>query len=481
MLWQDLFQLPPDERPRHRIHLVGIGGTGLAPIARVLVQMGFQVSGSDRESNERTEALKKLGVRAFSGHAANHLLDDAPPHRPDLVLISSAVPDDNPEVQQARAWTIPVVKRKDILGPLTAGRDVIAVSGAHGKTTTTALITHILTQAGRQPGYIIGSEIPKLGFSDAGEESLFVIEADEYDYMFLGLQPWRLIITNLDWDHPDMFPSQASFVDAFRQLLARMRPDGRIVYCRDDPTLRDWERQGLLRNGLSYGSFRGAFARAENVVMSPAGVRYQFVTPQGVYPVQLAIQGMHNVLNSMAALLVAAEAGVPYAEAIAHLAHYRGAARRFEFKGEAAGVVVIDDYAHHPTEVQSTLQAARAAYPDREIWAIYQPHTYSRTRTFLDLFNGAFSAADRVIITDIYAAREPRDENITPDLVAAASHHDRALAIPDLDAVTDHLSEHLRPNSLVIILSAGTATRIGPALLKRLSDNAQATHASSLP
>ncbi len=473
MPWQDLFQLPRSQRRRHRIHLVGVGGTGLAPIARVLAQLGFRVSGSDREANERTEALQALGVRTFVGHAANQLLDDQPPQRPDLVLISSAVPDDNPEVQQARAWGVPVVKRKEILGPLTAGRDVIAVSGTHGKTTTTALIAHILTRAGRKPGYIIGSEIPELGFSDAGEEPLFVIEADEYDHMFLGLQPWRLIITNLDWDHPDLFPTHASYVDAFARLLAQVRPDGRVIYCRDDRTLREWEREGRLAGGISYGSFRGAFARAENIEMRPEGARYRLVTPTDAYPVQLAIQGLHNVLNSMAALLAVTEAGLSFREAIPHLASYRGAARRFEFKGEAAGVIVIDDYAHHPTEVHSTLQAARAAYPDRAIWAVYQPHTFSRTRTLLDLFNGVFGPADHVIITDIYAAREPIDPDITPELVAAASHHDRALAIHDLDDVTDYLTRNLKPNSLVIILSAGTATRIGPALLQRLQEKPQ--------
>ena len=468
MAWQTIFQRPSHERNRHRIHLVGIGGTGLAPIARVLLQMGFRVSGSDREANERTDALQRMGARTFVGHAARHLLDDTPPHRPDLVLISSAVPEENPEVQQARMWDIPVIKRKEILGPLTAGRDVIAVAGTHGKTTTTGLIIHLLTRAGRKPGYIVGSELPGLGFSDAGDEPLFVIEADEYDHMFLGLTPWHLIITNLDWDHPDLFPTHDHYLDAFRQLLARTRTDGKVIYYRDDPVLRTWERDGLLTEGLSYGSYLGAYARAVDIDMSPSGTRYRLVTPSGSYPVHLTLAGFHNVLNSMAALLAVTQAGLSWQEAIPHLTSYRGAARRFEFKGEAAGVIVIDDYAHHPTEVQSTLLAARAAYPHREIWAVYQPHTYSRTRTFLHRFNGIFNPADHVIITGIYAAREPLDPSITPELVAAASHHERALAISELDAVIDHLARSLRPNSLVIILSAGTATRIGPALLKRL-------------
>ncbi len=467
--WTTIFSLPRDLRHRHRIHLVGVGGTGLAPIAKVLLQLGFRVSGSDRESNERTEILQALGARIFAGHDAAHLLSDAVPQQPDLVLISSAVPAKNPEVQQARAWEIPVVKRNDILGPLTASRQVIAVAGAHGKTTTTAMIAHILTRAGRRPGYIIGSEIPELGFSDAGDEPLFIIEADEYDYMFLGLQPWRLVITNLEWDHPDMFPTPESYQDAFRRLLAQVRPEGNVIYCRNDRTLRLWAREGLLANGRSYGSFQGADVRAEDIDLGPEGARYRLIAPQGNFPVRLSIPGVHNILNSMAALLAAEAAGLPLAEGVAHIASYQGAARRFERKGEVAGVLIIDDYAHHPAEIRSTLQAARSAYPDREIWAVYQPHTYSRTRTFLDQFNGAFSFADHLIVTDIYAAREAPDPGITPELVVAASHHEQALAIHGLEEATDYLLKALRPGSMVIILSAGTATRLGPMLLEGLA------------
>ena len=465
MPWQSLFTLLPDQRRQHRIHLVGAGGTGLAPIARVLAQMGFQISGSDRERNTRTQALEALGARIFQGHRPEHLLSPDPPSRPDLVLISSAVPPSNPEVQQAQAWGLPVVKRKDLLGPLLEAREVLAVAGTHGKTTTTALIAHILTQAGRRPGYIIGSEIPGLGFSEAGQEPLFVIEADEYDYMFLGLKPWRLVLTNLDWDHPDLFPTPEAYEDAFLRLLQQVRAQGRVLYYRDDPTLRRWERDQRLEHGLSYGAFHGAYARAEDIEMGPQGARYRLHIQGHDYPVQLRLHGLHNILNSMAALLAVREAGLSLEEAIPHLMTYQGAARRFEWKGEVRGAMIIDDYAHHPTEVRHTLQAARTAYPQREIWAIYQPHTYSRTRTFLDQFHGAFSAADHVIITEIYAAREPQDPHITPELVAAATHHEDARAIPSLEAIAQYLMPRLGPNSLVIILSAGSATRLAEILL----------------
>ena len=470
--WPTLFSLPASARSQHRIHLVGMGGTGLAPIAKVLLQLGFQVSGSDREANVRTQALQKLGARAFIGHDAAHLLSPHAPQRPDLVLISSAIPASNPEVQQAREWGIPVVKRNALLGPLTQNRQIIAVSGTHGKTTTTGMIAHMLTRAGRTPGYIIGSEIPELGFSAAGQEPLFVIEADEYDYMFLGLKPWQLIITNLEWDHPDMFPTAEHYQDAFRQLLARVQPDGQVIFCHNDPNLRAWQRQGLLENGLSYGSFQGAEARAEDIDLGPHGARYQLIYKDERHPVHVQLPGVHNVLNSLAALMAVQAAGVPLSQAIPHLASFQGSARRFERKGEVRGVLVIDDYAHHPAEIRSTLQAARSAYPDRTIWAVYQPHTYSRTRTFLDQFNNAFSPADHLIITDIYPAREAPDPSITPELVAAASHHEQATAIDALPDVADFLLQRLEPNSLVIILSAGTATRLGPMLLEELAKSA---------
>lgn len=463
--WESLFTLPPNQRRQHRIHLVGIGGTGLAPIAKVLLQLGYRVSGSDREENERTAALQKLGARTFVGHHAEQLLDNTDPKRPDLVLISSAIPASNPEIAQARAWTIPVVKRKDILGPLTAQRDVIAVAGTHGKTTTTGMIAHILTQAGKAPGYIIGSAIPGLGFSDAGQDATFVIEADEYDYMFLGLKPRQLIITNLDWDHPDMFPSPESYQDAFLQLLARLRKDGQAIICRNDRTLRSWQQEGRFPHSISYGSIQGADIRAEDIDLHAHGSSYRLISKHESSQITLSVPGIHNILNSLAALAATSAADLPLAEAVPHLATFQGAARRFEIKGEHNGVLIIDDYAHHPTEIQSTLQAARAGYPTRDIWAIYQPHTYSRTRTFLDLFNNAFNAADHLIVSDIYPAREPVDSTITPELVAAASHHEQAQAIHHLDDIATYLRQNLRPNSLVIILSAGTATRLAPMLL----------------
>jgi len=472
MIWRQLFQLPPAERSEHRIHLVGIGGTGLAPIAKVLLELGYQVSGSDREPSDRTETLAEAGACVFIGHSAENLsADDASPE-PDLVLISSAIPMDNPEILAAEAIGIPVVKRSEFLGPLTADRTVIAVAGTHGKTTTTGMIAHLLSRAGLKPGYIIGSSVPGLGMSTAGGSSLFVIEADEYDYAFLGLSPSTIVLTSLDWDHPDCFPTRENYQIAYGQFLDRLKPGGSVIYCRDDAPLPDiFQLPEESSEWQSYGSRNGVAWKVGSIEMNPVATTYVLHTPTGeTYPVQIAIPGLHNILNSAGALIAAQQAGVPLAEAVALLADYQGAERRFEIKGESGDVIVIDDYAHHPTEIRTTLSAVRAAYPDRDIWAVYQPHTYSRTRTFMGDFEGIFAAADSLIVTEIYAAREAIDPTINAAQVIASSRHERAMAIDSLPHVLDYLARHVEPHSVVIILSAGTATSLGPDLLAALSE-----------
>lgn len=469
MTWQTLFELPESGRRRHRIHLVGAGGTGLAPIAQVLLQLGFQVSGSDQQQSAATEALHAAGVRVVHGHHAAHLESETPPHYPDLVLISSAVPATNPEVTAAQDLGVPVIKREALWRPMLAGRRLIAVAGTHGKTTTTGMIAFLLARGGLDPGYIIGSPIPGLGNSAAGAGPWFVIEADEYDYAFLGLQPDIIVLTSLEWDHPDCFPTPAAYEEAFRRFTGNLRPEGWVVYCHADANLQALAAAIGNDRWLGYGSRATALWQAQAIDIGPQGTRYTLHGPGGeMQPVQLAVPGLHNVLNSAAALIAAERAGLPLATAAPLLAGFRGARRRFERVGEAGGVLVIDDYAHHPTEIRSTLAAARAVYPDRTIWAVYQPHTYSRTRTLLDQFDGVFAAADQVVICDIYPAREAEDPRISAAQVAAASRHAQARAAGPLPAVLDHLSRHVQPGSLVLILSAGTATTLGPALLERL-------------
>ena len=432
--------------------------------------MGFQVSGSDQTPSPRTDDLAASGVFLNIGHDTSHLLSTREPVLPDLVLVSSAIPTGNPEIQAAQDYDIPIVRRKELLGPLTSDRQVIGVAGTHGKTTTTGMVAHILKDSGMEPGYVIGSNIPGLGISAAGRGPHFVIEADEYDEAFLGLRPQVIVITNIDWDHPDYFPSAEIYEASFSRFIDQLQPGGYIVYCQDDNRLRALPEQRGNSHWIGYGARTDAQWRVQDVDISPAGTTYHLRSPAGdLTPARLRIPGFHNALNSAAAVLVAKLVGVAEAQAALSLATYEGAGRRFEIKGEAGGVLVVDDYAHHPTEIRATLAAARAAYSDREIWAVYQPHTYSRTRTLQDRFEGAFGAADHVLVTDIFAAREPYDPNVTSAQVAAASRHPDARSTGSLGDTLAFLLDHVQAGSLVIILSAGSATQLGPMLLDQLA------------
>ncbi len=474
MSWQQLFALPRHQRGLHRFHLIGIAGTGVGPIARVLLEMGFQVSGSDRQSTSAVQKLRELGAQVYEGHAAEHVASQRPPRLPAAVLASSAVPPHNPEILFAREQGIPVVNRNAFLGPLTGQRQVLAVAGTHGKTTTTGMLAHALQANGQDCGYIIGSEVAGLGAGHAGQSPLFVIEADEYDYAFLGLHPQTIALTSMDWDHPDCFPTPAAYEDAFRQFISQLKSgDGRIIACSDDAAIRRLLATvaGELEMDL-YGTREPATWRIGNIDINPQQNSYVLQPPHGpALSVNLQVPGLHNIYNSAAAIIAASQHGVALHAAAEALASFRGAQRRFEIKGEVNDIIVVDDYAHHPREIRTTLSAARARYPDRSIWAVYQPHTYSRTKALLDQFDTAFSTADHLLVTDIYAARETFDPDINAAQVVAASRHPQAMASGDLEQTLQHLLHHVQPHSLIVILSAGSASQLGPRLLQQLNSD----------
>ncbi len=459
------------------IHLIGIGGAGLGPIARVLLDQGMTVSGSDRQANATTAALAARGATIFPQQAAANLLDDAAAGttrpRPDVVLISSAVDAANPERQAAEQLGLPVVKRADFLPALLAHRRVIAVAGTHGKTTTTAMIVHILYNTGHAPGYIIGADIPTYGSAAAGTDDLFVIEADEYDHMFHGLHPSVAVVTNVEWDHPDHYPTPSAFRRAFRQFIDRVDRRGLVITCRDDVGAEQLRDYAYSRGPewITYGLNPAAGLQAIDVQALPgsgstAEVR-QWGMPAG--KVTLQVPGQHNVRNALAAAAAAGACDVPLNDALAALGSFRGAARRFEQKGEAGGVVVIDDYAHHPTEITATLSAARSRFPERRIWAVFQPHTFSRTRNLLQEMARSFDDADQVIVTDIYAARETDDGSISADALVAASPHANIRHISGLAAAAAFLAAQVRAGDVVITLGAGDGYRIGEMLLGGLA------------
>ncbi len=454
------------------VHLIGIGGAGLSAIARVLLETGVTVSGSDRRSNRLTASLTAAGARVFIGQRAENL-DAVMGVLPDVVLISSAVDDTNEERQTAVAQGIPVVKRNEFLPALLADRITIAVAGTHGKSTTTAMIVTALHQRGIKAGYIIGAEISGLGNASAGDSKFFVIEADEYDHMFLGLQPSAAVITNVEWDHPDCFPSPASFRRAFMRFADNVRRDGLVVYCADDEGARQVHGYRSARGPqwLSYGTSSRSDLRASHIAATKDGGMQAELswwhTP--ACRLKLGVPGHHNVLNAMAALIVANWCDIPLQQAADSLTPFAGAARRFEIKGEAAGIVIIDDYAHHPTEIRATLSAARGRFPTRRIRAVFQPHTFSRTRRMLYRMGDSFADADQVIVTDIYAARETSDGSVSAGELVAASAHADILYIGDLESVTRYLAETGSCGDVVITLGAGDSNRVGEMLLAQLS------------
>ena len=455
-----------------RVHLVGIGGTGLSAIARVLLEMGIQVSGSDRQVGAALAGLVQGGARVMAGQTRDNLINLPAHELPDVVLISSAVDAANPERQAAEELGLPVVKRSEFLPALLFNRRLIAIAGTHGKTTTTAMIVQVLRRAGIDCGYIIGSDVPTYGNAAAGSAAEFVLEADEYDHMFLGFHAQIAVVTNVEWDHPDCYPTPASFRRAFMQFTDNVDRDGVIIACADDVgamLVHDYAPSRGPR-WLLYGTSQTAGLRAVNVRPLPGeGINAEIEwwnAPSG--RLQLAVPGIHNVRNALAALAVAASCGVPSAAALAALADYRGSARRFEWKGEAGGVTVIDDYAHNPTKVMATLAAARQRYPDRRIWAVFQPHTYSRTQRMLYQMGESFDAADEVIVLDIYAAREVDDGSVTSAELVAASPHHAIRHLATIVAAVDYLADHVRATDIVITLSAGDGYQVGDQLLRRL-------------
>jgi UDP-N-acetylmuramate--alanine ligase len=449
------------------IHLVGIGGSGLSAIARVLQGMGYTVSGSDRLASPLTEALEAEGVSVSIGHASQNVTGA------DLLLISSAIPPGNAEVLAARAAGIPVLKRADLLGELMIGRTGIAVAGTHGKTTTSAMLASVLLQARMDPSFIVGGVLANLGTNArAGRGAPFVIEADEYDRMFLGLRPRAAVLTAVEHDHPDCYPTFEEMVDAFRQFVKRLPPDGLLVACWDDAGARHLgrEHEASGREVRWYGFDEKATWRA--VSCRTAG-GCEYVAQRAGEPVgavSLAIPGRHNILNSLAVVATADWLGVPFECSQEALADFAGVARRFETKGEAGGVVVVDDYAHHPTEIAATLAAARTRYPDRRIWAVFQPHTFSRTRVLIDQFAAAFADADRVLVLDIYAARETDNLGIDASALVSRMDHPQARHVGSRRQAAGYLLEHVRPGDLVLTLGAGDGDQVGEWVLDALRE-----------
>jgi UDP-N-acetylmuramate--alanine ligase len=462
------------------VHFIGIGGSGLSAIARLLLESGYTVSGSDRALTPFAEDVRKAGAMVYVGHHPRNLTGV------DWVVRSSAVTDDNPEVQAARQTGIPVYKRADFLGRLMEDKTGIAIAGTHGKTTTTAMTAWVLTKLNRDPSFIVGSPVNDLGVNaHAGSGKAFVIEADEYDKMFLGLKPQIAVVTSIEHDHPDCFPTFASMYEAFEQFVDLLPEEGTLIVCGEDAgaaALIPHVRQAG-RNAISYGvqgdmTINTAYwIHARDLKANERG-GFDFTARTNIasktsasFKVSLQVPGEHNVRNALAVLAIVGALGLSRRKAAQALAEFTGTSRRFELRGEVNGIQIFDDYAHHPTEIRATLAGARARFPEARIWAVWQPHTYSRTKAlFLD-FARAFKDANEVIVTEVYAAREPREEFTSAEIVSAMPHGS-ARYIKTLPEVTDYLLEHLQSGDIVLVLSAGDADQVCTDVLKGLQSAA---------
>lgn len=447
-----------------RVHFVGVGGIGMSGLARILNAWGYEVSGSDSSPSPLLDALGLEGIDVSVGHTATDRAAAA-----DLVVATAAVRLDNPELVAAHAAGRQVIKRARLLGALADARRGVAVAGSHGKSTTSGMLVHALRALGADPTYAIGAVLEgPTGVTNAapGSGAEMVVEADEYDWSFLQLHPDMAIITNIDFDHPDLFPDAETYDRAFSDFVRGMRRDGTLVIATDDPGCQ----RLLMRPDFSPPANLVTFAETGNAdwKLDETDEGWRVIGRDDVsVPLVLAVPGRHNKRNATAALAVLVALGYDAATAAAALEGFGGVGRRFELKGEARGVVVIDDYAHHPTEIAVNVLAAKEQFPDRQLWAVFQPHTYSRLKALLPEFAAAFYGADRVLILDVYAARETDSLGVSSaDLVALLP--EGALRATDPTDAARVLAKAVNEGDVVLTLGAGSITDAGPILLELL-------------
>lgn len=463
-----------------RVHFAAIGGAGMSGIARIMLARGVPVSGCDSVASVQLDELAASGASVCVGHSAAHL--DAA----DTLVVSSAIRADNPELAEASRRGMRVLHRAAALASVMLGRRAIAVTGTHGKTTTTSMITTVLRRCGADPSYVIGGILAETGLGAAdGNGDFFVAEADESDGSFLMLAPDAAVLTSVEADHLDNYGSLAEIEDAFTAFTARIRSGGLLISCADDPGARRVVAAGA-GDGLrvvTYGESAGSDYRLTGV--SPAGLATEFdLTPgartasapsrsaSGTVRLRVDVPGGHNALNAAAAYATAVELGWRPDQVAAGLSSYQGARRRMELKGEAGAVRVLDSYAHHPTELAADLSAARDIAAGGRVFVIFQPHLFSRTRIFADQFGAALGRADEVFVLDVYAAREDPEPGVTGALVARAVPGGRAVFCPDRGGVPAAIADLAKPGDLVLTMGAGDVTQLGPLIVQALRGRA---------
>jgi len=452
-----------DPRP---VHFMGIAGAGMSGLALLARQQGVSITGCDNDPSGAAD-LAALGVEIWRGHDAGHVVGAR------ALVVTAAVPGDHPELERARALGVPVVRRADALSQAVAGGTVVAVAGTHGKTTTTVMVTEALAAAGRDPTGLAGGRVARWGGNArVGGRELYVVEADEFDRAFLSLVPTVAVVNNVEADHLECYGgSVAALEDAFAEFAGRAR---RAIVGADDPgAARVAARLAVPVWRVGLGA--GADVRIADPALSERGSTARIELPGGrALALRLQVPGLHNLRNAAAALAVVHELGADLGRALAALAEFSGVGRRFERVGEARGVTVVDDYAHHPTEVAATLAAARQAFPRCRVVAVFQPHLFSRTALHGEALGRALAAADVVVVAPIYAAREAPLAGVSAELVArgAARAGATTIAVRERAGLTERVVETVRAGDVVFTLGAGDITRVGPELLARLGNAA---------
>ncbi|MBT2421199.1 UDP-N-acetylmuramate--L-alanine ligase [Streptomyces sp. ISL-22] len=452
-----------------RPHFIGIGGAGMSGIAKILAQRGAKVAGSDAKESGTAQALRALGVTVHIGHAAEHLADDA-----SCVVVSSAIRQDNPELARAAELGVPVVHRADALASLMDGLRPIAVAGTHGKTTTTSMLAVSLSELGLKPSYAIGGDLDAPGSNALhGDGDIFVAEADESDRSFHKYAPEVAIVLNVELDHHANYASMDEIHESFETFAGRITEGGTLVISADQEGARELTRRvtaGDVRV-VTYGEAEDADVRVLSVVAQGLKSRVTVLLDGRELTFTVSVPGRHYALNAVAALAAGAALGVPAAELAPALAAYTGVKRRLQLKGEAAGVQVIDSYAHHPTEMTADLEAMRAAAGDARILVAYQPHLFSRTQELGKEMGEALALADSSLVLDIYPAREDPIPGVTSELIidAARAAGAEVTAVPDKSEVPALIAGMAKPGDLVLTMGAGDVTDLGPLILDRLS------------
>lgn len=453
-------------------HFVGIGGSGMSAIAKVLLEKGYLVSGSDMSASEMTQKLAKLGAKIFTEHRAENI------GGAEALVVSTAISASNPEIIAANEAKVPVYHRSDLVAALMKKREGIAVAGAHGKTTTTSMIALLLEHAGLDPAVIIGGELDYIkGNAKWGAGRFLVAEADESDGSFLKFSPRISIVTNIENDHMDYYKTMDNVLQAFRTFLQKLSPEnGLAVVCLDNEYVREMLPE-IKARALTYGLQPGAEFTAENLRVNGAQTLYD-VCRRGekIGTIRLNVPGEHNVLNSLAAVIVALESGLSIEQIADGMTHFYGAKRRFQTKARLNGVWIVDDYAHHPTEIISTLAAARQTKPKRLI-CTFQPHRYSRTQLLLQEFGGAFENCDVVVLTEIYAAGEAPRDGISGETLRREVERQlkrQVVYVPEREKIARYLAETVESGDLVITMGAGDIYRSGEELIELLTKKQEA-------